>query len=192
MHGPWSARGHLPIDLGRRHLRGLRGNAASSASGFVPATYDEVITVSAIADFDGQPGGTGTPTCQIGYDDTFVNFSNFAQTLTRPVRAMSTWRGGGYRSISGTSMASPHVTGAAALFLLHPHRRDAGMCARRTREAGTLDWVGDPDNSAALLDVGPLTTPQLPQPPHGSVDNRRLSHSALGVSGGSSSPHRRT
>ena len=36
------------------------GNAAADAAGFVPATYDEVISVSAIADFDGQ---TGRPRC---------------------------------------------------------------------------------------------------------------------------------
>ena len=124
------------------------------AAGFVPATYDEVITVSAITDFDGQPGGVGTPTCQIGYDDTFANFSNYGPDvdLTAPgVCVMSTWRGGGYRSISGTSMASPHVAGAAALFRsTHPAASPAQVRAALI-SAGTFDWFGNPDSTQEPL-----------------------------------------
>ncbi|GAA4398941.1 subtilisin AprE [Fodinibacter luteus] len=136
------------------------GNAATNAAGFVPATYEEVITVSAITDFDGQPGGVGTPTCQIGYDDTFANFSNYGPDvdLTAPgVCVTSTWRGGGYRSISGTSMASPHVAGAAALFLsTHPGATPAQVRAA-LRDTGTTNWVGDPDTTQEpLLNVASL------------------------------------
>jgi subtilisin len=134
------------------------GNAASDSSDFVPATYDEVITVSAIADFDGLPGGTGRPTCQVGHDDTFAPFSNYGSDvdLTAPgVCVYSTWRGGGYRSISGTSMASPHVAGAAALYLsTHPASTPAQV---RTAliDTGNDGWTGDPDGTKEpLLDVG--------------------------------------
>ena len=91
------------------------GNSAADARYFVPASYDEVITVSAIADFDGKPGGTGAPTCQTGFDDTFASFSNYGQDvdLTAPgVCVLSTYRGNTTATMSGTSMASPHVAGA--------------------------------------------------------------------------------
>ena len=47
----------------------------------VPAAYNEVITVSALADTDGKPGGLGGNRCWSwgGYDvdDTFADFSNY-------------------------------------------------------------------------------------------------------------------
>ena len=56
-------------------------NDSHSASKNIPASYDEVITVSALADTDGRPGGLGGNRCYSwgGYDkdDTFADFSNY-------------------------------------------------------------------------------------------------------------------
>ena len=43
-----------------------------------PATYGEVLTVTGMADYDGQPGGLASPTCATFPDDTAAPFSDFA------------------------------------------------------------------------------------------------------------------
>jgi len=135
------------------------GNESDDAANHVPAAYSEVITVSALADFDGEPGGLAAPTCRVDVDDTFADFSNYGagvDIVAPGVCILSTWNDGGYNTISGTSMASPHAAGAAALYVAtHPGATPAEVKAA-LQAAGSNNWNNgdDPDGiKEPLLDV---------------------------------------
>ncbi len=150
------------------------GNDGVDAGTFVPAAYAEVITISAIVNTDGRPGGLGGFNFFYGVDDTLAAFSNYgaAVDLAAPgVDINSTYPGGGYATNTGTSMASPHVAGAAAVYLFqNPGASPANVKAYLQSIAwaqGSADgFGGDVDGSAeALLNAGavgglePLTPP---------------------------------
>lgn len=137
------------------------GNESDDARNHVPAAYniDGMITVSALADFNGQPGGGAAATCRNDEDDTFANFSNYGpavEIIAPGVCILSTWNNGGYNTISGTSMASPHVAGAAALYKSRNPGASPTQVSSALRSAGTTNWnnADDKDNiKEPLLNV---------------------------------------
>lgn len=108
------------------------GNNRDDACLKSPASAPNAITVSALDDRDG-----------VSNNDPFASFSNYGSCvdmIAPGVLILSTWKGDGYNTISGTSMASPHVAGAAALYLASNPGSSPAQVISALQTAGNLDW----------------------------------------------------
>lgn len=129
----------------------------------LPAAFNNVLTVSALADFDGDPGGLGSSTCRTDQDDTLADFSNWGnavQIAAPGVCILSTYplEQGEYGTISGTSMASPHAAGALAILASknNPNSAtDVFNLYNQVINAGNFNWTDDSGDGIKepLLDV---------------------------------------
>jgi subtilisin family serine protease len=164
----------------------VSGEPAEAISPTFPASFPDVITVSALEDSDGIPGGLGpspsSPSCRFGnaqitknggeiyfgQDDTLANFSNWgaAVDIAAPGTCItSTAAGGGYKQMSGTSQASPLVAGAVAGLAAakNPNNRSEVEAIRNfVRSLGNYNWT----DTHQLSQPG-LTLDQLPLGPDG-------------------------
>ncbi len=125
------------------------GNAGRTSTPWVgqPARCPGYMAVAAVdrnanlADFSSRGPATLCPECGVEISAPGVSIN-------------STWNDGKYKVISGTSMACPHVSGAAALLKeLHPTWDPARIRARLKATAADLGAPGnDPMFGSGLLD----------------------------------------
>jgi subtilisin family serine protease len=133
------------------------GNQTANACNTSPASASLAITVAATAS-----------------DDSRASFSNFGPCIdifAPGVGITSTWLNGGYASLSGTSMASPHVAGAVAVLAgQQPGASPASLTSQilnnatpgvvrgmtsATSSVNRLLWVAAPETVTAMSLVAP-------------------------------------
>jgi subtilisin len=150
------------------------GNDDADLKDSTPAAYDEVLTVTAVTDYDGTPRGGGASTCRSGTDDTAADYSNWttashpdvAHTVAGPGTCIySTSMFGGYSTLSGTSMASPHIAGLVALCIssgdcagLSPAQIIAKIRSDAAAQPASYGFGGDPSRPIGSRYYGHLAS----------------------------------
>lgn len=119
------------------------GNDGINAANFVPAAHNEVIRVSA---YDASSGDLGFP--------WWSNYGGDVDIAAPGVSIYSTYKDGGYAVLSGTSMATPHVAAAAALYLRNNPGASPAAVRAALISAGENGYNGQIDrHTEPLLNV---------------------------------------
>ncbi|MCA1655079.1 MAG: S8 family peptidase [Pseudonocardiaceae bacterium] len=123
------------------------GNANTNACNSSPARVPEAITVNASTISDARASFSNYGTC--------TDIFGPGQNIT------SAWLNGGTNTISGTSMATPHVAGAAALYLANNTGANPQQVRDALVNAGTPGKITNPGTGSpnVLLFTGSGTQP---------------------------------
>ena len=148
------------VDYAWQHgvlLVAAAGNNSNDAMHY-PAAHDHVLAVSSLTASDQR--------------SSFSSYGDFVDLAAPGSSIMSTYRSNGYGLMSGTSMASPHVAGLAALI----RSRNPTLTNVEVRQIleSAADDLGDAGwdpyfghgriNGRRALEATPLPTPPLPTP----------------------------
>jgi subtilisin family serine protease len=128
------------------------GNSSTDACTFSPASAPDALTVGATTKIDGQA--------------SYSNFGSCVDLYAPGTFILSDWNTSDTTAVylSGTSMATPHVTGAAALYLeTHPTASPAEVTSY-LRAAATRDRITDVGTGSPnlLLFIGDSASAQSP------------------------------
>ena len=103
------------------------GNDGSDVYSY-PASLDGAISVAAIDRMKQHAG--------------FSNRNDRLDLAAPGVAIWSTWPGGGYETLSGTSMATPHVAGACALVHAKQLKDPESILKRHAQKLGEAELYG--------------------------------------------------
>lgn len=129
----------------------LIASAGNGGAVSYPAAYLSVIAVSATDSSDNLA--------------SFSSTGNEVELAAPGVDIYSTYKGGDYTTMSGTSMASPHVAGTVALVIA------AGIGEVRTQLQSTAEDIGLPptEQGYGLVDAAEAAGVETPSPDTGTI-----------------------
>ncbi|KAI0388026.1 oryzin precursor [Hypomontagnella monticulosa] len=113
------------------------GNGNLDAALYSPASEPTVCTVGATSSDDKRA--------------PFSNYGSLVDVFAPGVDIISTWNNGSVATISGTSMATPHITGLGAYLLALEGPRDPIALCERMQDLATPDVVVDSLSTHNLL-----------------------------------------
>ncbi|KAF2020972.1 subtilisin-like serine protease-like protein PR1A [Aaosphaeria arxii CBS 175.79] len=113
------------------------GNNNANAANYSPASEASACTVGATDSNDAKA--------------SFSNYGDIVDVFAPGVQVLSTWNDGKTNSISGTSMATPHVVGLAAYLLAFEGISTDALCARIVELAHQGVITGLPSGTKNLL-----------------------------------------
>ncbi|KAF4582780.1 serine protease [Ophiocordyceps camponoti-floridani] len=114
------------------------GNSNTDAARFSPASEPSVCTAGATTKRDAR--------------SSFSNYGRPVKVFAPGSDILSTWLEGGTNTISGTSMAAPHITGLGAYLASLEGITDPAAICRRIQELATKDVLsGVPEGTVNLL-----------------------------------------
>jgi hypothetical protein len=95
------------------------GNQGRSMMTSSPANCPDTLAVTSVSDYDGLPGGLGTPVNETDLDDTYTDFSNWGSTTTAG-RTIAGPGAGLVGNASGSSNSSSSSSSSSTLRYVMP------------------------------------------------------------------------
>ncbi len=127
------------------------GNDNSNACNYSPAREPSAITVGSTTSSDSR--------------SSFSNYGSCLDIYAPGSSITSAWSNGGTNTISGTSMASPHVAGVAALYLADNPNATPAQVEAAIENAATAGKVTDAKSGSPNLLLYSLFDGSTPPPP---------------------------